>query len=153
MQLKKSEKRMLIVLGVVVAVAVPFQLLTGRKKPAVVQKTREQISETVSRVGLGPVPSRTAGRPLAAERFDSWGRDPFASPEIEREKIAAQRAAARLVLKGIFWTDGKPFAMINDVVLSEGEEKKGIRVERIEGRKVVCRRGGQTANLQWSEPK
>ena len=153
MQLKKNEKRMLIVLGVVVAIAIPFQLLTGRKKPAVVQKTKEQITATVNRVGIAVASSKAAGRPVAAEWFDTWGRDPFSSPEIEREKIAAQRAAARLVLKGIFWTDGKPFAMINDVVLAEGQEKKGIRVDRIEGRKVICRRGGQLYTLQWSQSK
>jgi hypothetical protein len=146
-QLKKSEKTMLILLGGVIAVAIPYFILSGKKKPKVIAQTRDKISQTIAQVVEKKGSSDKAN--MAAVQYGDWGRDPFSTPELESQKAAA----SRLVLKGIFISDGQPFALINDVILAAGQEKKGIKVERIEGKKVVCRRGGQQVTLQWSERK
>jgi hypothetical protein len=54
-------------------------------------------------------------------------------------------------LKGLFWKEGKAFALIDDMVIGEGEEDGGVRVERIEGTEVLCRRGSRSFTLHWSE--
>jgi type II secretory pathway component PulC len=56
-----------------------------------------------------------------------------------------------VVLKGIFWEAGKAYVLIDDYVLSEGEEEGGIKVEKIEGKNVICRKGGRQFTLQWRE--
>ncbi len=150
MALKKNEKRLLIALAPVVLIFVLDRLgLFSKKKPTIIDKTKTVITNTYSKIAEGKDASSARKNALAVQRFDTWGRDPFATPELESQKAAA----GRLNLKGMFWIDGKPYVLINDVVLSEGQEKKGIKVERIEGKTVHCRRGGQSITLQWSAKK
>ncbi len=150
MALKKSEQKMLIALGVVIAIAIPVWLSMNKKKPAIVTKTVDKIGKTVEKITGEGSDSQGEKRIIPVQRYDAWGRDPFADI-----RVANQRAAenARPKLKGILWMNGKPYVMIDDVVLEEGQEKKGIRIEKIDGRKVFCRKGGQSFTLQWSEPK
>jgi hypothetical protein len=150
MALKKSEKKMLIALGVILAIVVPYQFLTKKKNPAIVNKAVNTISKTVDKITGENASPQTEKKTLPVRRYDSWGRDPFADI-----RVANQRASenARPKLKGILWMNGKPYVMIDDVVLEEGQEKKGIKIEKIDGRKVFCRKRGQPFTLQWSEPK
>jgi hypothetical protein len=156
MALQKREKTMLTVLGVVVVAVVLFQVLTGGKSKAgkeaalVAKKTASQVTRTVAGLtkteGVGKPPADAAG-PLYAD----WGsRDPFSKPEFEIQGGAAGQGSP-LNVKGIVWMQGKPYVLINDVILTIGEEKKGIRIDRIEGRKVFCRKGGKMFTLLWSE--
>jgi hypothetical protein len=150
MALKKNEKRMLLLLIPVLLIFVLDRFgLFSKKKSTAVDKTKTVIKSTYTKIAEGKGASSADSRPLAAQHIDSWGRDPFATPELESQKAAS----ARLNLKGMFWMDGKPYVLINDVVLAEGQEKKGIKVQRIEGKKVYCQRGGQSITLQWSEKK
>lgn len=122
--------------------------LFSKKKQNVVQDAKSTIVKTIDKVKT-EVKSEKDVRSDSALHYDSWGRDPFSTPELEKRKAGA----SSLNLKGMFWMDGKPYVLINDVVLSEGEEKKGIKVNRIDGKKVYCTRGGQSITLQWSEKR
>ena len=54
-------------------------------------------------------------------------------------------------LQGFLWKKGKAYVLIDDAVLSEGEEKDGLRVERIREKEVLCSKGGRTFTLYWRE--
>jgi hypothetical protein len=83
--------------------------------------------------------------------FNTWGkRDPFSKPQAVLQAEAAA-SSSPVVVKGIIWMKGKPYVLINDVILTAGEEKKGIRIDKIEGSKVYCRKGGNSYTLQWSK--
>jgi type II secretory pathway component PulC len=81
----------------------------------------------------------------------SWGRDPFTivKPPPPPKKIPPLKVD--VVLKGIFWEAGKAYVLIDDYVLAEGEEGGGIKVEKIEGKNVICRKGGRQFTLHWRE--
>jgi hypothetical protein len=157
MALQKREKTMLMFLGGVVVVAVLFQVLTGGKSKAgkeaalIAKKTAGQITGAVA--GLAK-PESVGKRPADAAntQYSAWSaRDPFSRPEFEIQRGKAGQGGSPLTVKGIVWMRGSPYVLINDVILTVGEEKKGIRVDRIEGRKVFCRKGGKMFTLLWSE--
>jgi hypothetical protein len=54
-------------------------------------------------------------------------------------------------VKGVVWMGGKPYVLVNDMILTLGEEKNGYQVERIEGRKVFIRKRGKMVTLLWSK--
>lgn len=146
---------MLKVLGGVVVVAGVFQILTGGKSKAskgvsqMAEKTISRVAETVAKTVQG---ERGLKKTMVSGlvKYDTWGeRDPFSKPELPGAAKAS--SSAPLHVRGIVWMQGKPYVLINDVILTVGEEKKGIRVEGIEGRKVFCRKGGKMYTLQWSE--
>jgi hypothetical protein len=150
MELKKNEKKMLIILGIVLAIAVPVKFLTKKKKPVIIQKAVTTISNTVNKITGENAAPQAEKRSISIRRYDKWGRDPFADIHVAKQKAAEN---ARPKLKGILWMNGKPYVMVDDVVLEEGQEKNGIKIEKIDGRKVFCRKRGQPFTLQWSEPK
>jgi hypothetical protein len=156
MAMQKREKTMLMVLGGVVVAFVSYQVLSGGKsKP--VTGIKSLVEKTAGQLGAESLTSRkpAAAFKYASEadslQYNTWGkRNPFSKPQ---DVLIAEAAAAGapVVVKGIIWMQGRPYVLINDVILTAGEEKKGIRVDRIEGRNVYCRKGGKSYNLQWSK--
>jgi hypothetical protein len=156
MALQKREKTMLMVLGVVVVVFVLYMVLSGGKSKqatsvqAIVQKTAGQLG-VESAVSRKPASALKYADREDSLLFNTWGkRDPFSKPQVVLQAEAAA-ATSPVVVKGIIWMKGKPYVLINDVILTAGEEKKGIRIDKIEGNKVFCRRGGNSYTLQWSK--
>jgi hypothetical protein len=152
MQLKKSEKRMLLALVPAVIVAILIYVFPTKKPPKVpkvVNLTAGKITNQVAKIVKSGSETRSAK--VAAVRFEGWGtRDPFSKPVFPSD-AAGERARTPIRLKGLTWIQGKPYVLIDDLVLTVGEEKRGIRIERVEGKKVTCRKGGTVYTLQWSE--
>ena len=158
MALKKSEKRMLIILAGVVAAAGIFKLIDKPKNAKPVPAVRQ--NNPVQNPGQVSVPQNQAQsvdmnmnkQKLELKKFDSWGRDPFSivKPPPPPKKLPPLKID--VVLKGIFWEEGKPYVLIDDYVLAEGDEGGGIKVVKIEGKNVICRKGGRQFTLQWREP-
>lgn len=146
---------MLMVLGAVAVVAVVYTVLTSGKKSKSVQSVQSIVHKTAGQLGVEAASKKPAAFKYLSEadslQFNTWGRrDPFSKPEAVL-RAEASVASAPLVVKGIIWMQGKPYVLINDVILTVGEEKKGIRVDKIEGRKVFCRKGGESYTLLWSK--
>ncbi len=157
MALKKSEKRMLIILAGVVAVAGIFKLIDKPKNvkpvPAINQNHPIQTPGQVlpPQTQVQSANANSSKKIVKFKKYDSWGRDPFTivKPPPPPKKIPPMKID--VVLKGIFWEAGKAYVLIDDYVLSEGEEEGGIKVEKIEGKNVICRKGGRQFTLQWRE--
>jgi hypothetical protein len=156
MALQKREKTMLIGLGIVVVAAVLFQVLTsgktktGQDVTQIVKKTAGKLTDLIANEPLGVTKT-----PLLIENeggeYNTWGsRDPFSKPEFENQPVKAG-AGETTIVKGVVWMGGKPYVLINDMIIAPGEEKNGIRVERIDGRKVFIRKKGKMVTLQWSK--
>jgi hypothetical protein len=157
MALKKSEKRMLIILAVVVVAAGIFKLIDKPKnvKPVSEIGQNSQIQKSgqtnIPQSQVLPPDTNNSKKNVELKKYDSWGRDPFTivKPPSPPKKIPPVKID--VVLKGIFWESGKAYVLIDDYVLAEGEEEGGIKVEKIEGKSVICRKGGRQFTLQWRE--
>jgi hypothetical protein len=161
--LKKNEKRLLMILGVaVLGFFIDRFVISSKGKDVSPQETesdKEAIrvvdnTQLINSVNRGS--ASAAAVKLQVKRFDTWGRDPFEISKLT-SKVGYSSTSKRKgkvskpVLKGIFWKKGKPYVLIDDNVLSEGEEKGGIRVKRIQGTEVLCYRGSQSFTLHWRE--
>lgn len=143
--LKKSEKRLLIGLGVVVVIFVINLLTSGggeegapaislpnrpnRNRP---KTTETKTAETISLDSLN--------------LYSEWGRDPFKPVTMPYE---TEDTGPDLTLKGIIWREGVPYVLINEFILKEGETKEGITITHINNNRVTGRQRGKPFTLIW----
>jgi hypothetical protein len=152
MQLKKSEKRMLMLLIPTVIIAAVVMLMPSKKSKVkkAVAATTGKLTQSVAKLTGSVADTRKSA--VDTLHFASWGeRDPFSKPQYT--PYPSKRGDGEgpgLRVKGIVWMQGRPYVLINDQVLGVGEEKRGLRVERIEGKKIICRKGGKMITLTWS---
>jgi len=167
MELKKSEKNLLIFLGlVVVAVGVyKFVIEPGSKAKEVAagtsQKTTNVATGQVS-ADKKPVQISAHRLPVVKEKlFASWKRDPFYGKTVKtvatkaaivRKKKVVKKIIAP-VLKGILMNQSGAQAVIDDLILSEGQTKNGIHVVSIKSTEVVCTKNNRTFTLLWSKSR
>ena len=150
MALKKSEKRLLGILGVAVIVFLLDQFVFSSGK-----KTSTTVQAKTNR----PKPAVAATRSLPGgsdKHFETWGRDPFSVGTISPGSrptydLKAPSEVKAPELKGMFWKDGKSVVMINDVILGEGEEQAGLKIHSIKGLEVLCSQGSRMYTLHWRE--
>ncbi|NQT26738.1 hypothetical protein HQ585_15385 [candidate division KSB1 bacterium] len=141
MALKKSEQRLLIILGAVVAVFVFNQFVCGsnKKKPA-----KRRPARTASVNARSSQTEAVNETEISKKTYESWGRDPFLP-----KGAAYTRPKVTLRCQGMFWKSGKPYVLINNYVLSVGDTQGGITVDKIEGRRIQGRRDGKSFTLTW----
>ncbi|MBN1550373.1 hypothetical protein JW979_02840 [bacterium] len=158
MALQKSEKRTLMIGGAVLAIGLVYILATSNKDDAKPGKTPKAAVSKIAKplasiTGSEKKDKKEEVAEIHQVQYASWGRDPF----LDRKKAASaqvwkeQEEIKNLVLKGIIRMGNKSYVMINDVILTVGQEKDGIYVESIEGNLVTCRRSGKTFTLEWKE--
>ena len=153
MALKKSEKRLLGLLGVVIVIFLVDRFVIGSgDDEAPVEATGARIAQASRLVQAAVTKKETPATANQNAYYASWGRNPFSvSRSAAASAAASEQRGSSPKLNGIFWKQGKAFVLINDSVLGEGEENKGIRIERIEGTEVLCRQGGRSFTLHWRE--
>jgi hypothetical protein len=163
MALKKSEKRLLIILGIALSVFLFDRLVLSKKggKNTAQAQSRQQAESGVllsSAIAEGSA-VQTASMDERMQ-FEDWGRDPFSDSRSrttagswKSKNVAgkSKETVQKPELKGLFWKGGVAFVLVNDNILKEGEEKEGLKIERVEGRTVQCRRGNRSFTLYWSE--
>jgi len=148
MALKKSEKRLLIILGVVVVAFLVNQFFLSGDKNKTPQKNKYGSSVPGTGQGSGKGENKVSGH-VEEESYSDWGRDPFFEEDVDILARKSRERSVTLKLQGIFFKNGEGYVLINNQVLKEGEEKKGIRVEKIEADKVLCRSRGRLVTLRW----
>ncbi len=165
MKLKKSEKRMLIILGVVVAAVIIFQFVTGGKEETDTTVTTTQPPGTqnvVSSPSVDQIKSQQQPdkKPKAKKIYNTWGDNPFSVSSQPKKKTSVStvvRAESKSEdlpkhkFLGVFETATRKYALIDDLVIAEGDAKEGIEVVKIEKNRVTCRKKGKTFTLYWSE--
>ncbi len=160
MALAKKEKRLLIICGIVAVGAGIYQFVIypaqqAKKNPLAESKAAAQVQQAAAGV-TGEITQKEPVMPTQATIFANWGRDPFVAGSRAGESASSSgggssSASKKLVLKGIFWKQGIPHALINDFVLAEGETQDGILVKKITGTEVICQRNNRKITLHWSD--
>lgn len=167
MALKKSERNLLVVLGLVAAVFLINQFVcsNGEKKQKVDQaetekKPKSRVANIASKVLQSEKDVEASEDIIAKRHFETWGRDPFKTPyreivalaEKNREKGKEEDPKEKYILKGLMHgAKGKNFVLINEEVIAEGEEVDGLRILKIDENNVLCRYGEETFTLEWKE--
>ncbi len=146
MKLTKSQKRLFIILGIVIAYAV-FDFVSN-----IEQYNKVYLSETKPKTSLiipTAIGKSTTIKAVTNKHHFVWKRDPFIRPgrkePVKRERIA--RPEVRLKLNAITYAADNSFVMINDIILMEGETIAGYQVEQIYKDKVKLTKQGKTIYL------
>jgi hypothetical protein len=160
--MKKSEKRLLIVMGLAVVIFLVDRFVLGKKKDGDIKNSNLKTTAStvkplsVLKSGKGSQSLNLAGK-NKTKYFTDWGRDPFqisVKPPTQIRTGEVQKVRIRKPkLKGIFWKQGKGYVLLDDLILAEGEEKRGIRVVSIGIKEVLCRKAGNLFTLYWREPR
>jgi len=66
-------------------------------------------------------------------------RDPFLPPIKKKVKESLPIQPPKLVLKGIAWDETEPLALLNGLVVKEGDTIQGARIVKIDFDRVVVR--------------
>ena len=164
MALKKSEKRLFVVLGFFIIVLLVDQFILSSDKSEKVPpgaKLKDKGTQLVKSVVSA---SSDAEAGVASQStlpnikyFNDWGRNPFASSKPRPVARTASRTGEKKEevkkpeLQGFFWKQGKAYVLVDKKILTEGEEKEGLRIDKIQDREVLCSKGGRTFTLYWRE--
>jgi hypothetical protein len=162
--LKKGEKRLFVVLGVFIVIFLVDQFILSSdksEKAAPSVKLKDKGTQMVKSVleaspdagaavaSLGTLPDK--------KHFDDWGRDPFTGSKPQSVARTGSRSEKKKVevkkpeLQGFFWKQGKAYVLVDKIILTEGEEKEGLRIDKIQDKEVLCSKGGHTFTLYWRE--
>ena len=169
MALKKSERNLLIVLGLIAGVFLinKFVCSSGEEKQQTDQaKTKStqksRVADIASKVFQAEKSVDAGAVIIPKKHFETWGRDPFKPPYWEiaamaqknSEKEEKEDPNEKFTLKGLMHgAKGKNYVLINEIIVAEGEEVDGLRVVQIEKNHVLCRYGEETFTLEWKEEK
>lgn len=141
MELTKSQKRLLILLGIVLIyfvydVASNWDTYAGfysGKKTSVQKKKNEQNkSKSAKKTEQGK-----------QQYLEKWGRNPFYK-KVERKKTAkkkVQKRKIKLFLYAISMKDNNSVALINDKVVKIGDMISGYTLQKIEKKQVTLSDG------------
>lgn len=162
MALQKREKNLLILCGVVAVGAVIYQFVIypaqQKKEAPPASSPIRQVTNMAQPGGAVQVKTAQAQAALSsdAHRYADWGRDPFTlRPVVQSAGGSAPAGEAPKVrapeLKGIFYKGQKGYALIDDVVLAEGEQESGLRVQSIRGQEVLCYKNNRQFRLYWRQ--
>ncbi len=149
MNLDKREKKMLYLLAVAVLIFVTdffinsedYVWLTGSGEagPTVVERVKPKI----------PRPQVAQEPPYKASVTD-WGRDPFFDPSlvVKKKKVRKVKKTVRLNLKAISMAETGSVAMINNMILTVGDQVSGYTLVRITPKSVELKKNGKSRILK-----
>lgn len=151
MQVTKSQKRLLIILGIVLLYAV-YDLTSNLDtyKKFYSGKTLNRITKAVSDTSRSKVVKNAANE--RKEYLEKWGEDPFYILTAERKtKKPTYRRVARsketLALLAISVKAGSTIALINDKIVKQGDIIDGYEVLSITKNSVLLDNGKKKITL------
>lgn len=156
-KLSKTQIRLFIVLGILLAYAV-YDLATARPKPAAKEKPKKTVpanSSAAEQIAAAAAPVKSA----PAMTFASWKRDPFKKRIEINSRVSIGKMVESLVipkmtnfnLSAISKNGKKSYAIINDQIVGVGELVNGFRVVEIQTGSVILKKNDFTFTLQLPE--
>ncbi|MFN3821295.1 MAG: hypothetical protein ACK4OO_03090 [bacterium] len=143
--LGKGEKRMLILVGISVAVFLvvdPYYLWRKKPTPAPADKEKPKPVQTSPTAVSASSPASSAGtvptsfQPVRPRQdYPTWGRDPFLRTRASFE--AEQELSSRYKLIGISVKATDRYALINNQVVREGDALGSFIVQSIRSDRVL----------------
>lgn len=148
MEITKSQKRLLIVLGVVVVYAA-YDFITNKENYDKMYAGKKEI--VVKTNPSDKLQLKVVKQKQITDLDMDFKRDPFYRDDMVKEiKKFKRRPKPRqkpLKLQAITYADANSFVMINDVILAEGEKIEGYIVEKIEKTRVRLTKNGKSIYL------
>jgi hypothetical protein len=149
----KSQKRLFVILGLVVAYAI-YDLTTSKKKEATDQPPADVRPSAVAEAAVVAVESPVQPRRLATT-YVAWKRDPFrgqisTGSRVNLEKVVESLLIPKMAnfnLTAISKKGDASFALINDQVVGVGDQINGFRVIEIRHDKVILQKNNFTFNV------
>jgi len=148
MEVNKSQKRLLIILLLVVAYAAYDFLMNKNDYESMYGSNKKSKSKVSSK----KVQLKSQQKTIQLTDLDlKWKRDPFYRDDLIKKVIQRKRRIApklpSLKLQAITFSEENSFVMINDLILSEGEAVLGYVVEKIERSRVKLVKNGKATYL------
>jgi len=109
------------------------------ERPATVEVSPEELREKVEKTALSL--SNWLEKQEKLDKilvYHEGPRDPFLLP-VKTEKKSLPVKPPKLVLKGIAWDKTEALALINDLVVKEGDTIQGARIVKIDFDRVTLR--------------
>ncbi|NQT35594.1 hypothetical protein HQ587_10425 [bacterium] len=156
--LKKNEKVMLVMIGIVVivfAVMDPYYIWKTKPEPELTekQKERKEQKEKLAAAKETATQKRTVTEqtkfiPKDPIPLKGWGRDPFvqARPDLDEENILGKLRLSAISVQG----DSR-MALINSKLIRVGDVINGLKVNSIETERVILTSGNRTYQLTWEK--
>ncbi|MFQ6066201.1 MAG: hypothetical protein ACE5K3_02845 [bacterium] len=119
--------------------------VTGKVSPEELRKKAEQIALSLS----DWLEKKEKIDKMLVYR-QGW-RDPLLLPVKKKVKKNLPLQPPKLVLKGIAWDETQPLALINDLVVKEGDTVEGARIVRIDFDGVAVRYRGKKFAIKLIE--
>ncbi len=147
-KLEKREKNLLIVLVIAGAIGAGDFLLNMDSYLSFYKSTETKVDNSKKDTAKKIV-KETKKKPSLAS-LHSWGRDPFFDPALQVRKVIYKPKVKEisLNLKAISMAESMSVAMINSKVLAIGDQIEGYTVQKIEAKKVILVKNGQTKILK-----
>lgn len=147
MEITKGQKRLLMLLGLVVSFAV-FDFFTNRDKYLSFYGEKETTVKTVQqKKNVRKDTMQTAGQ---KEYVKSWGRDPFASteqPKVINVKDKPVIKTRPLQLSAISYMGNNSVALINESIVKVGDKINGYVISAIEQKRVILTKDSERVVL------
>lgn len=145
MKLQKNQKRMIVILGIVISYAI-FDIITNWEKYNKYYFSSDEIKPTlVTPKTVKKLPDRG----FTEVQKLTWKRDPFTEIN-QKEPVRIKKTVhmdTKLELKAITNDAQSAFVMINDAILMEGETIAGYQVDKIYKNKVKLSKQGNATYL------
>jgi hypothetical protein len=139
MQINKSQKRLLVVLAVVVCYAV-YDLAFPGNKP---EKEDFQISTRPQMKGTAEASDSVQ---IEKNSYTFWGKDPFQG---KKSKVQIEKTA--LSLSAISYTNENAIAFLNNRIVKIGDKVEGWYISEIKQDRVVLSRGNKLRTLYLAD--
>ena len=146
--MKKSQQQLAMLVGLVVVMVVIYAKPFGRRRPSTARQVAAEAVASASAADAPrssvPVSSEAAAQGRQAQReyaaMLTWRRDPFT-------RGGSAAGVRGLTLSGILWDPQKPIAILNDQMVSVGDELDDYQVLEIRPDRVLLSDGTETIQL------
>jgi hypothetical protein len=149
MEVTKSQKRLFIVLGIVVAYAA-YDFLSNKDDYDKMYAGKKEVVVKTNPNDKLQIKAMQQTRQINDIDMD-FKRDPFYRDDMVKKTIKYNRTkkprTKPLKLQAITYSDDNSFVMINDLILSEGEIVEGYVVEKIEKTRVRLTKNNKSIYL------
>jgi hypothetical protein len=147
MKLNKSQKRLFIILGLVLSYAVIDVIINMNQYKSLYFGSGRESGQSANSL-VKPKQKQDIGTDIQSIEFD-WKRDPFKSDRVlvknSRKKLSK---AQRLFLNAITYSGSNSLVIINDQILRTGDKIGGYTVQKIYNDKVKLTKFGHTLFLR-----
>lgn len=146
-RIEKREKRLLIVLAVILSIGLIDFVLNKDNYLAYYSSFQKEVAKKVDM----PVQNEAKIKDTPPVVYsNTWGNDPFYDPSLEVKKAPVRTVSRRiyLTLKAISFSQGKSVAMINSQILAEGDRIEGYTIKKIKQKEVILEQAGNIKILK-----